>query len=446
MAAAIARSVVGPRIGDSLKKCKLLSQAALVNKVSSANIYSKTSGLLEERMKPWPYKKVGFNGMFALIDGTTKRFNDNSKMIVVEGPPALNKTKFCQELADEFDMKFVPGFTMDDFYINHYGYDLRDMDYMMTHTRNLSYDEKKFAQDPTGQNGGLDRMLYDSYMGRFKRYNDELAYLFNTGQGVVMERSPHSDFCYIDAAYNQGWISKSTRAYYYKVFSCTVCELLRPNFIIYLDAPVDVVQSKIRARAATTHPWEKNSPVFENTGYLENLYEDLFKKTYLPKAAKGSYVLTYDWSEGGDTEVVVEDMERMQVDYHDKYDPQQKDWRLLTEDEFASKRKTYTDQRLFKFFRTPWWTADDLIKTSEERLESERVRAMLPGNTYAYGYNTNLGDKEPMFNSFTSRENSYKDVHYTVDTYRYNNDEKWFHDQKVMENRKALGDKDWYKV
>merc|ERR1719402_1088747 len=140
-------------------------------------------------MKPWPYKKVGFNGMFALIDGTTKRFNDNSKMIVVEGPPALNKTKFCQELADEFDMKFVPGFTMDDFYINHYGYDLRDMDYMMTHTRNLSYDEKKFAQDPTGQNGGLDRMLYDSHMGRFKRYNDELAYLFNTGQGVVMERS-----------------------------------------------------------------------------------------------------------------------------------------------------------------------------------------------------------------------------------------------------------------
>ena len=29
-------------------------------------------------------------------------------------------------------------------------------------------------------------------------------------------------------------------------------------------------------------------------------------------------MLTYDWSEGGDVEVVVEDIERLQMDYHDK--------------------------------------------------------------------------------------------------------------------------------
>ena len=34
-------------------------------------------------------------------------------------------------------------------------------------------------------------------------------------------------------------------------------ELMRPNLIIYLDAPTDVVQSKIRGRAQATHPWEK---------------------------------------------------------------------------------------------------------------------------------------------------------------------------------------------
>jgi hypothetical protein len=43
--------------------------------------------MLEPRLKPWPYETIGFNYLFHLIDGTTKRFNDNSKMVVVDGPP-----------------------------------------------------------------------------------------------------------------------------------------------------------------------------------------------------------------------------------------------------------------------------------------------------------------------------------------------------------------------
>ena len=42
-------------------------------------------------------------------------------------------------------------------------------------------------------------------------------------------------------------------------------------------------------------------------------------------------VLMYDWSEGGETEVVVEDIERLNLDYFDKYDKQQADWRLFKE-------------------------------------------------------------------------------------------------------------------
>jgi hypothetical protein len=45
----------------------------------------------------------------------------------------------------------------------------------------------------------------------------------------------------------------------------------------------------------------------------------------------------YDWSEGGDTEVVVEDIERLNMDYWDKYDKQQKDWRMHTEVHIAIK-------------------------------------------------------------------------------------------------------------
>ena len=178
---------------------------------------SKTSGDLPQRLPPWDYKRWGFEWVHAVIDGTTKRFNDNSKMVVIEGPPALGKTEVAKAIAEEFDMLYVPGFTMEDFYINGYGYDLRELDYAIEHERVKSYDEKKFAQDPLGQDGGLDRMLYQLHVMRYLQYVDNLAHIFNTGQGVVTERSPFSDWVYFDAAYNQGWIDKTTKTHYWKV-------------------------------------------------------------------------------------------------------------------------------------------------------------------------------------------------------------------------------------
>jgi hypothetical protein len=39
------------------------------------------------------------------------------------------------ELAEEFGMLYVPGWSMDDYYINSYGYDLRELDFAMSYTR-----------------------------------------------------------------------------------------------------------------------------------------------------------------------------------------------------------------------------------------------------------------------------------------------------------------------
>ena len=50
-------------------------------------MHSKTSGLCPERPKPWNYERLGYNLFWQHFDGTTKRFNDNTKIIVVEGPP-----------------------------------------------------------------------------------------------------------------------------------------------------------------------------------------------------------------------------------------------------------------------------------------------------------------------------------------------------------------------
>lgn len=44
-----------------------------------------------------------------------------------------------------------------------------------------------------------------------------------------------------------------------------------------------------------------------------------------------SRVLVYDWSEPGDAEVVVEDIENLNLDDIDYYDDQQSDWRFHNE-------------------------------------------------------------------------------------------------------------------
>lgn len=68
-------------------------------------------------------------------------------MILVEGPIAAGKTEFAKKLAADLDMYYMPQATMDDVYINEYGYDLRDLDEELPPGAR-SFDEKKFVNDP----------------------------------------------------------------------------------------------------------------------------------------------------------------------------------------------------------------------------------------------------------------------------------------------------------
>eukprot|EP00091_Calanus_sinicus_P020549 TRINITY_DN5669_c0_g1_i1.p1 TRINITY_DN5669_c0_g1~~TRINITY_DN5669_c0_g1_i1.p1 ORF type:complete len:160 (-),score=46.59 TRINITY_DN5669_c0_g1_i1:283-711(-) len=97
-------------------------------------------------------------------------------------------------------------------------------------------------------------------------------------------------------------------------------------------------------------------------------------------------VLSYDWSEGGDVEVVVEDIERLNLDYHDKYDKQQKIGDSTPRYGFASKRQQYTNAgALVNQFNDPFWSADKLILTSAEGLELEKVKQKLQGMSTCSG-------------------------------------------------------------
>lgn len=50
-----------------------------------------------------------------------------------------------------------------------------------------------------------------------------------------------------------------------------------------------------------------------------------------------SELLVYDWSEGGDAELIVEDLERLDMNY-DESDPKLKDWYHTREQYWADVR------------------------------------------------------------------------------------------------------------
>ena len=97
---------------------------------------------------------------------------------------------------------------------------------------------------------------------------------------------------------------------------------MRPHLILYLDAPVDVVMSNIKKR---NNPWDKDSPVWTNKRYLTDIYTEK-KRRYLLEQQRHSHVLVYDWSSPGEIDIVVDDIEKLEMDYVDEYDDLLRDW------------------------------------------------------------------------------------------------------------------------
>lgn len=349
-----------------------------------------------ERPKPWPYERWEFNTFWYafFLERTTPRFDENSKLIVVDGVHSVGKSQFAKELAEELDMKYFPQINMDTLYVSPYGnVDRRDYnEYYLP--RNKTFDEKDFFRNPMGTvPGSCDRFMLLQYFLKYKQYVEALCHLFNTGQGVVVEKNPHSHYAEVDAAFNAGWIKPPSMKFMAQAYYQSLHLLLRPNLIIYLDAPIDTVRKNIAARG---NEWDKDSPVWNHPTFLEDVYTEV-KKNYLKKAREHSQVLVYDWSEPGETEVVVEDIERMNFDHYGLYDPQQSDWRFRDEDLPTALRVRYSgaNQRAELFTNillNTIWDAEEMWLTAEELINLQEVASFFPGNQYAYGFNPDMGD------------------------------------------------------
>ncbi|XP_053617985.1 NADH dehydrogenase [ubiquinone] 1 alpha subcomplex subunit 10, mitochondrial [Plodia interpunctella] len=336
---------------------------------------------------PFDYENKDYTWLRSLFDRTTHRFDQNSKVIVVEGPVAAGKTKFAAELAKDLGMKHYPEANMNYHYIRPNGIDLRIFDKDIPEDTR-TFDHKDFNLCPTHRLAANFQIMM--YIARYGQYIDALAHLLNTGEGVVLERSPWSDFVFVEAMTSQKFMSKQARSIYYELRNSTIEELMRPHLVIYLDLPVAKVQEKIKAR---NNDYEAKGKAL-SVPYLTEV-ERQYKNKYLRDISTHAELLVYDWTGGGEVEVVVEDIERLDFDkYTEREEPKMKDWRLPREIDWADHRMIYTNQKYFlmNLFCIPRTHAPELLTSAEDAYERTKVIYAHPDFQYEVGYNQKDGN------------------------------------------------------
>lgn len=307
-------------------------------------------------------------------------------MIVVEGPVAANKAAFAKELAEELDMFYLPAPTMDEVFVNAYGYDLRQLDSKLPpDTR--SFDVKNFLTTPNGRN--VAQYQIRMMILRYSQYVDALTHILSTGQGVVLNRCVYSDYVFLETMHKHGYISKGARSVYYDLRGNTITEIMKPHLVIYLDVPVAKTKENIKKRGID---YEVQSKVFTDQ-YLTDM-EHIYKQMYLKDITQHAELLVYDWTHGGETEVVVEDIERIDFDRFDHYDPKMKDWRMANEGDWCAMRMRFTMEKcdLMNYFNIPRFDVPELMWSAEDSHTWRETWFNAPGMKYLTGYNVDMGD------------------------------------------------------
>lgn len=382
--------VAGKTNGSQFLLPNAISQQLGVRGISSKTMRHPIDGA--SKPAPFPYKEKSYNFLRALMDHpTTSRLDENSKLIVVDGPPAAGKAALGKKLADELDMAYFEAPTVAKSLFNDYGYDLRQLDSKLPQSCR-SYDETDFLKNPATIKAA--RMQMRLFQLRFQQYLEALAHILNTGQGVVLNRSVYSDFVFLEAMVANGFVSKNAQGYYYRMKNNAMHLLWQPHLVIYLDVPVDEVHSRIEKRNRTN---EKDS-LASTTGYLQTL-DNVYKQEYLKTISTHAELLIYDWATPHDVEIVVEDVERVDFDQYDMHDRKLEDWRRVDAWDWNNSRRMFSSnqQRLRSFTNIPAFSCPELLIDGEDMKVFEKVVMNAPGNKYAKGFNAEAGDSGLLF-------------------------------------------------
>jgi len=351
---------------------------------------SSTHGQPAKRKHPaWPYKTRPYNELYQFFDHTTKRFDENTKVIVVDGPIAIGKSWLGQKIAEEFDMKFIPDLKDTKIFTTGEDFDLRTLNERLPARSGFCDLETFYSQKGGALLNTFSRTLLQMYYTHYTDYVSALEHVLNTGQGVVVERGFFSHMAFHNTLRRMGHISAGALKYLNEVYDNTVCEMWRPHLLVYMDAPVDFVRTMINKRNVE---WEANSPIITDE-FLTQM-DKVYKEKYLPYMSKYCEVVTYDVTDLPDWEIMVEELESLDLvnppfDNEDKF----KDWQSEFEDDYNLMRmnlgKKWQIKNLFAM-PNPWEVPEMMVNPDDIEIH-RRLVLEHPEVKYKKGYNPEKG-------------------------------------------------------
>lgn len=344
--------------------------------------------------KPFNYKtrKLGFYAQ--TYDDTLARFNENTKVIIVDGNVGVGKDAFARRIASDFDLKYFPVTTGERFFTVG-GYDLRAMNEVLTDGARY-YDIKQFLSDPDPakhwRKVGLLQVIM--YKAKIFDYCHALYHLFSTGQGFVKVGSPVGDLAFAEALHKMGWITTTTLKYYKLIYTKSIHDIHPPHLNIYLHAPPSVLKERIKAKGDET---ERNSPTL-SAEYLQAI-DDSYKEAVFPRMKRTGELLEVDWAEDtkeSDLEIITEELQGLKLEAEDNEDKRFQMWhQMYNSEEAMLHRKFYQDEvdiaRLVQYPELLY--CPELVLEEEDQLSQERVFDEHPAMIYEPGFRREFGEK-----------------------------------------------------
>lgn len=159
--------------------------------------------------------------------------------------------------------------------------------------------------------------------------------------------------------------------------------------------------------------------MFKDLKFLSSV-EKIYKEEYLPDITKHAELLAYDYSNGGDTELLIEDIERINFDIesYELHGDKMKDWQyMIHERDWSEERMDYThcSSDLFSLLYVANYDVPELLIAPEDQIAQNHLFEEMKGLKYAHGYDEELGDKDILFKTkeiLTARELSHAPKYY----------------------------------
>ncbi|KAH7645777.1 NADH dehydrogenase (ubiquinone) subunit ND-42 isoform X2 [Dermatophagoides farinae] len=353
----------------------VLSNHRVANIVSVAN-QTPEDGFI--KTTPFPFKTKRYTRLHVampFLDPTEVRMNKNSKIICVEGNIGSKKDQVAEGIAKAFGMHYMPEPRIDEMYVNKDGFDYRTLNQYI-HPKLHAIDEKMYYEDP--YHPAVPWLKIFFYKIRYMQYVDALAHMFNSGQGVVLERAPQSDFVFADAMHKCGFLPKDAYDHYYRLRYDTIHELKRPHLVIYLDTDVDVCMRRIKEKGI---PYQINSKVLCEE-YLSEI-EKSYKEKYLEDADKYSQLLVFKWNEPTPLDDMILAMENVNLDDWDIFGDKFRDWNFYFNSIMHEARYTYTREKnsfISAFSDTLTYDVDSLDLDANDYEHRDKVYETLVPN------------------------------------------------------------------